>query len=106
VWLTSGVTQEMAERSAAHQMELVWRGSPAFGPESDLWVSVSPSGTYTTPNNDWVVMDRHTQSYVPQLWKVRKQTMQGVSFRHASGQLKSIDGVPLLFPAGGLVCIC
>jgi hypothetical protein len=63
--------QDMAERTGAHQMELVWRGSPAFGPESDLWVSLSPTGTYTPPNEQWILLDEHTQDNVPQSSKVR-----------------------------------
>lgn len=49
--------QDLAERRAAHQAELLWRGSPGFGPESDLWVSLSPSGLYTTPDEGWVQED-------------------------------------------------
>ena len=30
-------------------MELVWRGSDAYGSESELFVSQAPSGYYTTP---------------------------------------------------------
>jgi hypothetical protein len=46
--------QDLALRQESHQTELVWRGSPAFGPESDLWVSMSPFGVYTMPDDTWM----------------------------------------------------
>jgi hypothetical protein len=49
--------QDLQERTELHQSELVWRGSPAFGSESDLWVSLSPTGTYTTPEHSWLHED-------------------------------------------------
>jgi hypothetical protein len=62
--------QDMAERTEAHQMELMWRGSPAFGRESDLLVSLSATGTYTPPDDTWVATDESTQALVPLLVKV------------------------------------
>jgi hypothetical protein len=36
----------MAQRKRNHSLELVWRGSQAYGSESDLFTSQYPTGNY------------------------------------------------------------
>ncbi|KAF8065729.1 alpha-mannosidase [Scenedesmus sp. PABB004] len=41
------------QRKAAHNLELVWRGSETYGAESDLWMSQYPTGNYGPPSMSW-----------------------------------------------------
>jgi hypothetical protein len=44
----------MAQRKRNHSLELVWRGSEAYGSESDLFTSQYPTGNYG---------ERHVQAW-------------------------------------------
>jgi hypothetical protein len=61
----------MEQRQKRHQMELLWRGSDAFGAESDLFVLQSPSGTYTTPSDEWTRTSSDAGALLPNAVAVR-----------------------------------
>ncbi|WIA37079.1 hypothetical protein OEZ86_014052 [Tetradesmus obliquus] len=44
---------DMEERKRNHSLELVWRGSEAYGSESDLFTSQYPTGNYGPPSMTW-----------------------------------------------------